>query len=47
LFGADEQDTKSITESLAKDEEQEEEEKDAAGAMNKSEREAKNNITVS
>ena len=47
MFPADEQDTKSITESLLKDEDKEEEEKLAAGAMDKSEREAKNNITVS
>jgi hypothetical protein len=47
MFPADEQDTKSITESLLKDEDKEEEEKLAAGAMDKSEREAKNNITIS
>jgi len=47
MFPADEQDTKSITESLLKDEDKEEEDKLAAGAMDKSEREAKNNITVS
>lgn len=47
MFGADEADTKSITEDLKKDEDQEADEKEASEAMNKEERDAKNNITVS
>jgi len=46
LFGADESDTKSIVTDILKTDEQETDQKDAQGAMNKAERQAKNNATT-
>lgn len=45
LYGADESDTKSIVTDILKTEEQETDQKDASGAMDKADRQAKNNVT--